>query len=187
MKLNRAALVNSHLVVASFFLPFGLMFLVTGALYTVGIKGSYTTRIQTITLAEPLRPDVDALVAVATAALDREGVTPPSGEASVRKVGGAFQLEWSGVARDLNLKAGAGELEAVLEIKETTPLRRLVQLHKAKGNTFAKALSVAWAAGLLVMFASGLSLAWASAKHRKLAMMAGGAGLTAFVLYVLLG
>lgn len=187
MAFNRSLLVNSHLVVASFFLPFGLMFLVTGALYTVGIKGSYNTRTQTITLAEPLRPDVDALVAVASAALDREGVAAPSGEASVRKVGGAFQLEWSGVARDVNLKAGAGELEAVLEIKDTTPLRRLVQLHKAKGNAFAKALSVTWSVGLLVMFASGLSLAWASAKHRKLALSAGGAGLLAFAIYALFG
>lgn len=184
---RRDRLVNLHLALAAFFLPFAALFVITGALYTISIKGSYNTREETVALSEPLEADLASLVAVATTALEERGVGLPSGGASVKKMGDAFQLEWTGSNRDVILQPGATAGEAILQIKDTTPYRRLVQLHKAKGSAFAKAVSVIWAAGLALMIISGLCMIWSSTKHLKIAGISCAAGVGLFVLYVLLG
>ncbi|MBI1293029.1 hypothetical protein GC173_17610 [bacterium] len=187
MAISRAQLVNVHLVLASFFLPFALMFLVTGALYTVSIKGSYATREEVVKIEQPLVGELAPLVAQATSSLKELGMAAPSGAASVRKTGGSFELSWSGSARDIVLKPSANPGEAILVINEATAYRRLVQLHKAKGNAFAKTVSVIWAVGLFGMFASGLCMVFASPKHRRLALVSGAAGMALFVAYYFLG
>lgn len=72
-------------------------------------------------------------------------------------------------------------------IRETKPWRHLVQLHKANGNDFAKAISVAWAIGLVVILGSGIVMVWTAPPFRRLAGRASAAGLVSFAAYVLLG
>lgn len=187
MAFNRSTAVNVHLALAAFFLPFALMFLVTGMLYTISIKGSSTARQETIALSAPLEAELAPLVAVASKALADLGVDEPSGAASVRRVGSTFQLDWGGVARDISLKPTDNPGEATLTINEASPYRRLVQLHKAKGNAFAKAVSIAWAVGLAAIFVSGLAMVWAAPRHRKLALASGGLGMALFVAYYFFG
>jgi hypothetical protein len=187
MAMSRAKLVNFHLILASFFLPFALMFLVTGALYTISIKGSSTSREEKVKIDQPLQGELGPLVTQASASLKALGIAEPSGAASIRKAGGGFQLEWSGVARDIVLKPSQNPGEAILTINEASAYRRLVQLHKAKGNAFAKGVSILWAVGLLGMFVSGLSMVFASPKHRRLALISGAAGAMLFLAYYFLG
>lgn len=180
-------LTTIHLLLAAFFLPIAVMFALTGALYTVSIKGSYVESSRTLELSEPLTPQLGSLTRVVEKALEAEGVASPSGAASVKKSGTSFELEWTGAARDVLLKPTADPLRATLIVKETTPWRHLVQLHKAKGSDVAKAISVLWAAGLVVILFSGLLMAWKVPAYRRKAIAAGSAGLLTFVLYVLLG
>ena len=184
---TRAQLINLHLIVASFFLPFALMFLVTGALYTISIKGTSIARQETVALTAPLPTELGPLVTAASAVLKEKGIAQPTGDASLRKVGSAVQLEWGGTSRDVTFRQGPLPTEAVLEIKEHTAYRKLVQLHKAKGNVFAKAVSIVWAIGLALIFASGIPMAFASPKHRKLALISGALGMVLFATYFLLG
>lgn len=187
MPFPRSLVVNIHLCLAAFFLPFAFMFLATGMLYTISIKGSTTSRTETVPISAPLEADLASLVAVASAALEGLDVAQPTGAASVRRVGENFQLEWSGVARDIVLKPSDVAGEATLVINEASPYRRLVQLHKAKGNAFAKAVSVTWAIGLAGIFVSGLSMVWAAPRHRRLALGSAGLGTLLFVAYYFLG
>ncbi|MFM8516395.1 MAG: hypothetical protein ACKODA_00715 [Nevskiaceae bacterium] len=180
-------LTTVHLLLAAFFLPIALMFAATGALYTVSIKGNYLETSRTLELSAPLTAELSALTKVTEEALAAEGLGVPSGAASVKKAGTGYELEWTGVDRDVLLKPTADPLKATLVIKDTTAWRHLVQLHKAKGSEVAKGISVLWALGLIVILCSGLLMAWNAPVYRRKALGAGALGLATFVLYLLLG
>ena len=181
------SLISIHLWLAAFFLPIAVMFAATGALYTISIKGSYEETTRPITLAEPLTPELSALTGIVERALDEAGAAHPSGAASIKKAGTSFELEWTGASRDVVLKPAADPLVATLVIKETTPWRHLVQLHKAKGSEIAKGISVIWAIGLVIILLSGLLMAWNVPAYRRKALAAGALGVATFVVYVLAG
>ncbi|NBX57046.1 MAG: hypothetical protein EBT64_01050 [Gammaproteobacteria bacterium] len=180
-------LISIHLWLAAFFFPIAVMFASTGALYTISIKGSYEETTRSVQLTQPLSPELSVLTGVVERALDEAGVEHPSGAASIKKAGGSFELEWTGVRRDVVLKPSTDPLSATLVIKETTPWRHLVQLHKAKGSDIAKGISVLWGIGLVLILLSGLLMAWNVPTYRRKALTAGGLGLVTFVAYLLVG
>jgi len=180
-------LLTLHLSLAAFFLPIAVMFAATGGLYTLSIKGDYRETSQLLELEQPLSPELSVLTRVVEQALAGEGVALPSGAAVVKKTGNSFELEWTGAARDVLLKPTADPLRATLVIKDTTPWRHLVQLHKAKGSDLAKGISVLWAVGLVITLLSGLWMALQVPAYRRIALAAGSAGLATFVLYIALG
>ncbi|MFM7395631.1 MAG: PepSY domain-containing protein [Gammaproteobacteria bacterium] len=180
-------LISVHLWLAAFFLPIAVMFAATGALYTVSIKGSYVERSQSLELAQPLSSELSALTGIVERALNEAGVEHPSGAASIKKAGTSFELEWTGASRDVLLKPTADPLRATLVIKETTPWRHMVQLHKAKGSEIAKGISVLWAIGLVIVLLSGLLMAWNVPTYRRTALTAGGFGLVTFAVYMFAG
>lgn len=180
-------LTTIHLLLAAFFLPIALMFATTGALYTVSIKGNYSETSRPLTLTQPLTAELSALTGLVERALDAEGIAAPTGAASIKKAGTSFELEWTGAERDIVLKPTRDPLVATLVIKDTTPWRHLVQLHKAKGSDVAKGISVLWAVGLVVILLSGLLMAWNVPAYRRKAIAAGGAGIATFILYVVVG
>jgi hypothetical protein len=163
------------------------MFAVTGGLYTVGVKGGYNERTVDVTLGEPLGSELGGLVAAAEKALGAEGLSAPTGAASVRKGGAGAELDWTGANRDISLKPTADPLKAQLTIKDTTPHRRLVQLHKAKGSAVSKAISVVWVFGLLLLFATGMGIAFGAPTYRRTAVIASIVGVVSFVAYVFIG
>ena len=136
--MNRATLTKIHLLLAAFMFPVALMFLVTGGFYTWGIKGSYDSQTYDVVLANALTEDAAQLTAVAEAELQRLGVPVPSGGAKIKKIGTAYQLEWTGSDRDVILEPGSEELVAQLTVKDTNWYRHFVQLHKAKGGQLFK-------------------------------------------------
>lgn len=173
-----------HVILACFFLPIGIMYLVTGALYMCAIRGTTTETTREVVLAEPLPQELSGLVAIAERELAAASLGTPSGAASMRKPG---ELEWGGANRDISLKATADPLKAELSIRTSSPYRRLVQLHKGKGSLFAKAISMSWAAGLLALFVSGAIIAWAAPPYRRLGLISGAAGIVTFAVYYLVG
>jgi hypothetical protein len=180
VSLSRFRIIQFHALLAAFFLPFGVLFFITGALYTVERTGSYATTSHAVPLTAPLAPDLDALAALATARLAEAGIAPPTGAMRVRKVGTSFAFEWSGANRDVVLAPTADPALAKMEVKDTTWYRRLVQLHKAKGGPVFKAFAVATATALLLLFLSGTLLAWRHRALRPLSTAAFLAGLAAF-------
>lgn len=183
----RSRLISLHVALAAFFLPVGVMFLVTGALYTFSFKGSYHSQTHDVQLQQPLEADLAALVTLATQELRARELSLPTGNAGIKKIGPGWQLEWTGANRDVLLAPTADAAVAKLTVKSTTPYRRLVQLHKAKGGLPFKIFAGAWAAGLLALFISGFALAWALPGLRRLALTSLGIGAAATIVLIMIG
>lgn len=184
---TRTLLVKLHLILAAFMFPAIVMFLGTGVLYTWGNTGDYVDTEYRVALSAPLTNDEDALTRVATAELARLDIAPPGGSPSVRTVGDAYRLEWSGANRDVHLAPTGDPAVGLLTVKETTLHRRLVQLHKAKGTDLFKIYASILAAALFVLVASGLWIGMASPALRRTTLVASTVGLAGFVGAVMLG
>lgn len=63
--LNRSTLMKVHALLAAFILPAAIMFFVTGALYTWGIKGNYDTSTHELHLKKPIQGELDELITLA--------------------------------------------------------------------------------------------------------------------------
>lgn len=184
--MNRVTLTKLHLLLASFLFPVALMFLVTGGLYTWGIKGSYETERVDVPLAAPLVKDAAVLSAIVAEQLGSRSLALPTGEAKIKSGGTSWQFEWTGSRRDVVLEPTDDPMLATLSIKETTWYRNLVQLHKAKGGQLFKVYAAALAIGLFVILFSGFLLAWQVPRLRGLANTYALAGGVLFVIVLAL-
>jgi len=99
--LNRSTLMKAHALLAAFILPVAIMFFITGALYTWGIKGNYNTTAYELNLKKPIQGELAELVALATKELQKQNIDPPSGQPKIKKIGTSFKLEWTGSQMDI--------------------------------------------------------------------------------------
>ncbi len=178
-------LIKIHTVLAAFFLPVGIMYAVTGGLYTWGITGNYNSQEYLLELGKPVPVDLSSLTALAEEELAKKAIPFPTGGARIRKVGTSYALEWSGSRRDIEISPTPDFGVARVKIKETTPHRFFVQLHKAKAGAGFKVYAAIWAIGLLGLFLSGGLMAFFAKPYRKLAGVAAGLGLASFILMAL--
>lgn len=178
----RNRLTTLHLLLATLLLPAALLFLITGGLYTWGIKGDQATTTHDLVLAAPLNADLDAQLAVVRAELVRLGLSEPSGDPSLRKQPGKLLVDWTGSEIDVQLESAEGASAAKLTVKEASAYRRFVQLHKAKGGVFFKVYATIFAVSLLLLLITGCWMAWQMPKFRGLALASSGAGVLLFAV-----
>jgi len=183
-KINRSTLMKTHALLAAFILPVAIMFFVTGALYTWGIKGAYDTTTHELHLKEPVQDELTELVTLAKNELKRQDVALPSGQAKIKRMGSSFMLEWTGSNTDVVLEPTLQPLVVKLQIKHTNWHRHFVQLHKAKGGTPFKVYAAAFATALLLLLVSGFIMAWQMPKLRKLTIVSASLGIVLFVVMV---
>lgn len=183
--LERTSLMKIHMLLAAFMLPVALMFLVTGGLYTWGIKGSYETAHIEVRLGKPMEADKEALKALVRNELEQRQLELPSGKAGIRKVGDSFQFEWTGSSMDVVLEQTDDPLVANMQIKQPDALRHFVQLHKAKGGVAFKVYAALLATTLFILLVSGFILAWQLPKYRKMTAVATAAGIGTFIAMVI--
>ena len=174
-------LIVLHVVLASFYLPMGVMYAITGGLYGLGLKGDYKTVEASVATDAPVSKELSQLVAIAEEALRDRGLADPTGNAGIKSSGTSFHLEWTGTERDVEVHPTADPMVAKVRIKDTTPYRRLVQLHKAKGGELFKWFAATWMVGLVGLFLTGGIMAYARKPFRRLALVASLAGLAAFI------
>lgn len=174
----------AHSLLAAFTLPAALMFMITGALYTWGEKGSYENEVHEIALAEPLSPELDALTAMASGKLEALGVSAPEGQPKVKQYGNHFLLEWTGSSKDVILEPTNDPSVAKLTVKDTTWYRTLVQLHKAKGGTIFKVYAAFFAVVLAFILLSGFIMAFQMPRLRGATIIATVLGIVTFAAVV---
>ena len=184
-KINRSFLIKAHTLLAAFILPVAIMFFVTGALYTWGIKGGYEKTTQELHLKESIQGELTELMVLARNELKKQDVAMPSGKAKIKKMGAAFQLEWSGSDINVTLAPTFQLLMATLTIEESSWYRQFVQLHKAKGGTPFKVYATAFAVGLLLILISGFILALQLPKLRQLTIVSASLSVVLFIAMVL--
>lgn len=182
--LTRIQLMKVHAVLAALTLPVAIMFMITGALYTWGIKGGYTNEVYDVQLTEELQPKLAPLTSLAILELDKLEIAHPTGNARVKTMGDAFILEWTGSTRDIRLEPSANKMVAKLTIKETSGYRNLVQLHKAKGGVVFKVYAAFFAIVMCLLLLSGFIMAWQTPKLKRITLGASVVGLGSFLLIV---
>jgi hypothetical protein len=176
------SLVVVHVVLASFYLPMGVMYAITGGLYGLGIKGDYETVETNVATDAPVAKELSQLVAIAEEALRDRGLADPTGSAGIKSSGTSFHLEWTGTERDVEVHPTEDPMVAKVRIKDTSAYRRLVQLHKAKGGELFKWFAATWMAGLVALFLTGGLMAFARKPFRRLALVASVLGIAAFLV-----
>ena len=175
-------LVGLHVVLASFYLPMGVMYAITGGLYGLGIKGGYETVETSVAMDAPVAKELSQLVAIAEEALRDRGLADPTGSAGIKSSGTSFHLEWTGTERDVEVHPTEDPMVAKVRIKDTSAYRRLVQLHKAKGGELFKWFAATWMACLVALFVTGGLMAYARKPFRRLALVASLLGIAAFLV-----
>ncbi len=181
---DRPTLMKVHVILAAFILRVAIMFFVTGALYTWGIKGDYDTTTHEINLNVPIQAELSQLIAIATEELKKHNTDTPTGKAKIKTIGEAFKLEWTGSKLDVVLEPTSKPLIATMQIKKTSWHRQFVQLHKAKGGDPFKVYAVVLATALLLLLISGFTMAWQTPKLRTLTLVSTLFGIVAFVAIV---
>ncbi len=179
--LNRPTLMKAHALLAAFILPVAMMFFITGAFYTWGIKGEYETVVHQIKLDQPLQKKLSELVLLAETELTKRNIAVPTGQAKIKTIGESFKLEWTGSSRDVVIEAGSQPLVARLQIKNTSWYRQLVQLHKAKGGTPFKVYAAVLSTALLLLLFTGFIMAWKTPKLRQLTLTSTVFGIAVFI------
>ncbi len=174
-----------HALLAAFILPIALMFLVTGALYTWGVKGDYANEKYDVRLEESLQADVTALHSLAVSELNRLGISQPEGSYRLKTYGEHFLLEWTGSSKDIILEPSANEQTAKLTVKHTSWYRNLVQLHKAKGGNAFKVYAAVFASALALLLVSGFMLALQVPLLKKATLTSTAIGILTFLVFVL--
>lgn len=178
----KQTLLKLHLIFGSFFLPMGIMFALTGGLYTWGIYGNYVTQNEVIGLDAPAVAELGSLVKTAEDFLQKHSLKPPTGTPSVKKMGTSWRLEWTGTHLDLLIEPTENPLELNASAKKTSVHRFFVQLHKAKGGIAFKILAGFFAFGLVGLFVSGLMLAQNHPRFKRLWWASTVLGILAFII-----
>lgn len=184
--INRMTLMKFHALIAAFILPVAIMFMVTGALYTWGVKGNYTNEVYEVALTKPIQPDVNELTELAQIELQKLVTNYPEGRPKLKVYGSHFFLEWTGSSKDLILEPTENKLIAKLTVKHTSLYRNLVQLHKAKGGRAFKIYAVVFAISIGVLLFSGFIMAWQTPKLKRVTLVTSLIGLISFVVLVFL-
>ncbi|MFK7790963.1 MAG: hypothetical protein AB8C95_15905 [Phycisphaeraceae bacterium] len=182
----RKQLIIVHTVLAAFFLPMGIMYAITGGLYGLGLKGGYDTVETELQLTQPLDGELSTLAKLAEDELEKQGISPPTGSASVKKGGTSYFFEWTGAVRDVQLHPTDDPLVAQFKVKDTDIQRYFVQLHKAKAGEVFKWFAAVWMVGLVALFLTGGVMAFAAKPYRKMATVAAVAGVAMFVVLAML-
>lgn len=183
--INRSILIKIHALLAAFILPVAIMFFVTGALYTWGVKGDYDTTLHELHLKEPIQGELTELVVLVKNELKRQDMTLPSGKAKIKKMGSSFQLEWSGSNINVVLAPTFQPLVATFKIENTSWYRQFVQLHKAKGGTPFKVYATAFAIALMLLLISGFMMALQLPKFRQLTIVSISLSMMLFIIMVI--
>lgn len=180
--MKRSLLIKIHTFLAGFFFVTALLFLATGGLMTLGLKGEYEKSIQKLQLNQNISENIKTLKKIVASELSKQDISVPRGKTDLETEEGGIIFEWEDNRHTITLEGDIGSTEATLTIEAADGFRYLVNLHKSEGSDNFKALAVAWSFGLLALLVSGLLMAWQSPVYKRLSLQSMCAGVLAFML-----
>lgn len=178
----RVTLTKVHAAIAAFCLPVGLMFLITGGLYTAGIRGETSKDVFDIASPGQHAVNKNTLFQLAKHELDKRRLDYPTGKVRYREKNGRIALKWNGLNTRIRLQPTANPRIFILTIKTPDWFQRFMQLHKAEGKTPFKIYAAVWATLLFTLFISGIAMAWQVKKLRTLVLVSSLSGSVTFLI-----
>lgn len=183
---DRKLLVKIHMLIAGFIFPVLFMFLLTGALYTWGVKGGYENRSYDIVLETPIKADQKVLMDIVNKQLTLLDIEKPRGKSKIKKDGDEYKLEWTGSNRNVIFQATDKPLVAKMTVEDTSLYRVFVQLHKAKGGILFKIYATVLALALVLLLISGFIMSWQMPKYRRPILFSATLGILSFIIIVMI-
>lgn len=183
--ISRYHVMRMHMLLGAFLLPLAILYFVSGALYTVDIKGHIEKQVFTIQLDNPFTPDLERLTGVVERALSDRKLPIPGGDPTLRKRHGSYELRWDDLAQVVTLVPVREANAVALTVKERSLLTQIMRIHRGEAGTTFKVLGIILALGLIVLFATGVQMAHAIPKLRKPVLIAIASGVATFVVPLL--
>ncbi len=172
-----------HNYMSAFFLPLAILFIMTGALYMLGVHDTVKEQKIDFQFERSLLQDPVTLAAAVKDKLEENGMKMPAG-VPVRKRDGYAWGKMNGVSVRLMPDLENGEFQLTV----STPgwYDDLMAAHKGKAGTLFKIFSILFAIALLLTYFSGVILALKNARARRPTQLAIAGGFLATVLLLIL-
>lgn len=167
IKINRIQLIKWHALLACFFLPVAAMFFVSGALYTLDIKGSANKKIIMASMNKPFTPDLDVLTKIATQTLQQSNLPLPHGEPFIKKKKNRYQFIWNDLAHSVMLTPTKNDKTVKITFQKRNFLAQIMRFHKGGAGDVFETVSVAMTLSLLFILISGVFMAQSMPILRK--------------------
>lgn len=174
------------MVLAGFLLPIAILYFISGALYTLEIKGHIEKKAITLRLERPFTPDIERLTQITEKALLERKLPLPKAEPLLRKRRGAYELRWNDLAHVVTLTPGRDAFTATLTLKERSTLTQVMRIHRAEAGIVFKALAIIMAVGLIMLFATGIYMALVIHRLRRPLLIAIVGGIVTFLTLLVL-
>ncbi|MBW7877131.1 MAG: hypothetical protein H3C47_14210 [Candidatus Cloacimonetes bacterium] len=165
--MKRKTILHLHISLAGLCLPFLIVYLITGILYTFGIKGDFVSSKETVSITQKFSLDQESIQREFTKILEEKKVKIPTGDITVRKAGTSWQAIWNGSDCEHILEPASEDNNYKLTLKHANWHRNLVQLHKAKGGMVFKIFAALMTLFVLSLFSLGLCLSLQSKVMRN--------------------
>ena len=174
-----------HVLLAAIMLPVALLYFISGALYSLDVKGKVTKQEIKIKLQQPFEPNLLVLSRAAKQTLLEHKLPLPSGEPLLKKKKGVYELRWSDLQLAVTLKPSANPMRAVMTVRQRSLLTQIMRIHRAEAGSAFVFLSVALVVSLLIVFASGVYMGLGIEKFRGMIHKALLSGTLLFFLLLL--
>ncbi|MDP4916864.1 MAG: hypothetical protein NWR12_04005 [Haliea sp.] len=181
MKIQRMTVMKLHAFLACLFLPMATLFFISGALYSLDIKGGIDKKVYNVTLDSPFSPDLVLLSELAKVELDQLDLPQPNGDPTIKAKKGSYEYRWGDLKYLVEIHPTDNPLEVELTYRERSPLAQVMRVHRAEAGSVIKVFSVSMAISLLIILASGVFLAVGLPKLRRNALLALALGVAALV------
>jgi len=182
---SRYKIVQLHMLLASFLLPVAVLYFISGALYTLGIKGGVSKKTFTVALEKPFEPNLELLAQVATTALGERELVLPGGDPYLKRTKKGYRFRWDDLRYSVTMVASRGNRTVDITYRERSVLTQIMRIHRAEAGSKLKIVSIVSVIGLLFVFLTGFYMAYTVPKFRNPSLAATALGfLTLLVVIV---
>lgn len=164
MKIERSLWMKIHNYISVFFLPLAIIFIITGALYLLGIHGSPEKQEIDVQIDRSMMNDTANLTSLVKDAVEKNNLQMPDGEP--KKI--RDSLVWgdmNGTNIMLSTDRNSGNIQ--LFASQPTFYSRLVLAHKGKIGMLFNVMAIIFSLSLLITYFSGILLAFKKANTRR--------------------
>ena len=165
MKFDKSLWMKVHLYLSLFFLPVALIYVLTGALYILGVREDVDAKIQEFTL--PSMPQQGEEQATILSVLHANNLKIPNNTDIRVQKGNITMGSITYSASITTNKQG----EAIVRVTDRGLYGILVLMHKAKGKFYFDIIAVGFAISLMIFYFSGLIITSFCKKKRKEALL----------------
>ncbi len=164
--MSRRLLVLIHGYIAVFFLPFALLYAITGGLYILGESGGDTRSTVSITTSTPPSSAGEA-ISLMQAELSSRGWRVPTATDPYRELQGGYY--WGHFSETLRFAPSKTEGQWDIIHQQNSWYRQLVEIHKDHAGLYFSIMGFGFAIGMFVLILSGAFMMFQSKVHRKMA------------------